>query len=100
MTNKLTEQQIEKALVKLNQSGLESQRWQVIEGKLCKTFLFTDFIEAFAWMTKIALYAEKVNHHPEWFNVYNKVKVELTTHDASGITNKDIALAENMDLVC
>ena len=55
---------------------------------LVKTFSFKDFNEAFSWMTKVALYAEKINHHPEWFNVWNKVDVTLTTHDAGTVTDK------------
>lgn|GEM_PF-113396 len=64
---------------------------------LKKSYHFKDFNEAFAWMTKVALYAEKANHHPEWFNVWNRVDVTLTTHDAGGITSKDIQLAHFME---
>lgn len=64
---------------------------------LVKTFSFKDFNEAFSWMTKVALYAEKINHHPEWFNVWNKVDVTLTTHDAGTVTDKDVKLARFMD---
>lgn len=67
--------------------------WEIVDGKLHKNFQFKDFIEAFGFMTKAAMYIEKYNHHPEWFNVYNKLTVELTTHDAGGITNNDIKLA-------
>lgn len=62
-----------------------------------KTFKFKGFNEAFGWMTRVALVAEKMDHHPEWFNVYNKVEVVLTTHDAGGVTQNDIALAKKMD---
>ena len=61
--------------------------------KLQKEFLFKDFSQAFGFMTRVALYAEKHDHHPEWSNVYNRVKIELTTHDAGGVTEKDLALA-------
>ena len=62
-----------------------------------KTFMFADFKAAFAFMTACALAAEQADHHPEWFNVYNKVDVLLTTHDAGGVTQKDIDLASFMD---
>ena len=68
--------------------------WHVIDDgtKIKKTFKFKSFIEAFSFMSKIAIYAEKKDHHPEWCNVYNKVEISLTTHDAGGITQKDIEL--------
>ncbi|QKV19924.1 4a-hydroxytetrahydrobiopterin dehydratase [Oricola thermophila] len=62
-----------------------------------KTFRFGSFRKAFAFMTEIAMVAEKMNHHPEWFNVYSRVDVTLTTHDAGGVTERDIALAEAMN---
>ena len=62
-----------------------------------KTFKFEDFSAAFAFMTRVALAAERSNHHPEWFNVYNKVEVTLTTHDAGGVTAKDLDLAREME---
>lgn len=62
-----------------------------------KTFVFADFKEAFGWMTRIALKAEQMDHHPEWFNVYKTVKVTLTTHDAGGVTPLDVELATYMD---
>ena len=64
---------------------------------ITKKFVFRDFNEAFGFMTRAALVAEKLDHHPEWFNVYKKVEVTLTTHDAGGITELDIELAEAMD---
>ncbi|MCG8491403.1 MAG: 4a-hydroxytetrahydrobiopterin dehydratase [Sneathiellales bacterium] len=64
-----------------------------------KKFLFKDFNEAFAFMSRVALKAEKMDHHPEWFNVYNRVEVILATHSAGGITMKDIELARFMDQV-
>ena len=64
---------------------------------LHKKFTFPDFNAAFAFMTRVALLAEKMDHHPEWFNVYNKVDVTLTTHDAGGVTPKDIAMASFMN---
>ena len=83
---KLSDEQIEKELTSL--SG-----WSVVNGKLHKDFVFQDFIEAFGFMSKASMHIEKMNHHPEWFNVYNKLKVDLVTHDADGITQNDINLA-------
>ncbi len=62
-----------------------------------RAYRFADFTRAFAWMTRAALLAEKADHHPEWSNVYNRVEVRLTTHDAGGITARDIALATALD---
>lgn len=87
---KLSDEQIKEELGKL--SG-----WSLQNGKLHKEYVFRDFVEAFAFMTKAALHAEAMNHHPEWFNVYNKLKVDLMTHDAGGITSNDIALAKTLD---
>ena len=67
--------------------------WSVSNEKLHKDFEFADFVEAFGFMTRAAIIAERMNHHPEWFNVYNKVSVDLMTHDAGGITSNDIKLA-------
>ena len=71
--------------------------WDLKDGKLQKSFKFSNFIEAFGFMTRIALEAEKINHHPEWSNVYNTVTVRLSTHDAGGITDYDIKLASIID---
>lgn len=67
--------------------------------RICKTFTFANFGEAFAFMTRVAIQAEKSNHHPEWFNVYKTVKVELSSHDAAGVTERDVKLARFMDRV-
>jgi 4a-hydroxytetrahydrobiopterin dehydratase len=64
-----------------------------------KTFTFKSFNQAFSFMTRVAMEAEKANHHPEWFNVYNRVDVTLRTHDAGGITEKDIKLAQFMEMI-
>lgn len=72
--------------------------WQEKDNKLVKTFEFKDFTEAFGFMTKVAIEAEKMDHHPNWSNVWNKVSFELTTHDAGNtVTDKDRALAEKID---
>ena len=84
---KLADEQIRKELS--NISG-----WNVMNGKLHKDFVFKDFIDAFGFMSRAAIHIEKMNHHPEWFNVYNKIKVDLVTHDAGGITQNDINLAK------
>ena len=68
--------------------------WEIVEGKLHREFKFENFIEAFAFMTKLAMVAERINHHPEWTNVYNKVSLWLTTHDADGISRFDFDLAQ------
>lgn len=74
--------------------------WKEINNELCKDFKFTNFIEAFAFMTKVAILSEKVNHHPYWENVYNKVTIKLSTHDAGDvITDKDKSLAKKIDEV-
>jgi len=67
--------------------------WAVVNGKLHRDFQFKDFVTAFAFMTGLALIAESKNHHPEWFNVYNKVIIDLTTHDVQGISRLDFELA-------
>jgi len=71
--------------------------WTIVEGKLHKEFQFNDFNQAFGFMTRAAMHIEKMNHHPEWFNVYNKLIVDLTTHDAGGITENDIKLAKTLN---
>jgi len=71
--------------------------WTGGDDFLTKVFRFEDFAEAFAFMTRVALLADKMDHHPEWFNVYNRVDVTLTTHDAGGVTHKDVTLAEAME---
>lgn len=70
--------------------------WTRTGDKLARELQFRDFVSAFGFMASCALVAERMNHHPEWFNVYNKVRIELTTHDAGGITSLDIELARAM----
>jgi len=71
--------------------------WTGGDDFITKVYKFDDFAAAFGFMTRIAIIADKMDHHPEWFNVYNRVDVTLTTHDAGGVTQKDIALAEAME---
>lgn len=73
--------------------------WSLEDNKLCREYIFKDFVTAFGFMTQVALVAEQSNHHPEWSNVYNRVAVNLTTHDAGGITAKDFKLAEDMEAI-
>jgi len=96
---KYTQEQIDHALNELNANLEEKQRWVIEEHKLVKTFKFKSFIRAFGWMTQSAIWAEKLNHHPEWFNVYNKVEVKLTTHDVDGISELDFKLASKMEIL-
>lgn len=73
--------------------------WQLVNGKLHKDFEFENFVAAFGFMSQVALIAERDNHHPEWSNVYKKVSVDLVTHEAGGITQKDIKLATFMNSI-
>ena len=92
MIKKLTKTEVTQKLKRL--SG-----WKMVKGRnaITKTFKFKDFMQAFGWMTAMAIYAEKKDHHPEWFNVYNRVEVTLATHDCGGISTNDIEMAEAMD---
>ncbi len=83
---KLSEKEITDEMAKL-------KGWKIVDGKLSRTFEFADFNEAFGFMTRVAMEVEKLNHHPEWFNVYNRVKIELVTHDVGGLSNFDFKLA-------
>jgi 4a-hydroxytetrahydrobiopterin dehydratase len=73
--------------------------WTVVEGKLHKSYQFADFVHAFGFMATSAIAIERMNHHPEWANVYNRVVVDLTTHDVDGISQKDFALAALLDSI-
>jgi 4a-hydroxytetrahydrobiopterin dehydratase len=94
MTGRLNEDERKAAL-----AGLDG--WSQIEGRdaIARTFVFGNFNEAFGFMTRSALVAEKSDHHPEWRNVYKTVEVVLTTHDAGGVTGRDIALAQAMNKI-
>jgi 4a-hydroxytetrahydrobiopterin dehydratase len=88
---KATKVEIEEALANL--SG-----WAVVDGKLQKAYKFKNFVVAMGWMMSVAIEAEKMNHHPEWFNVYSRVTVDLVTHDiGNAISNLDLALAQKME---
>ena len=92
MIKKLTKTEVTQKLKRL--SG-----WKMVKGRnaITKTFKFKDFMQAFGWMTTMAIYAEKKDHHPEWFNVYSTVEVVLSTHDIGGVSNLDIELAKKMN---
>ncbi|MBV1914024.1 MAG: 4a-hydroxytetrahydrobiopterin dehydratase [Pseudomonadales bacterium] len=75
----------------------EQSHWILQNGKLHREYSFLDFIEAFGFMTQVALLAERHNHHPEWFNNYNNVSVDLVTHEEGGITELDFLMAQNME---
>ena len=86
----LATQEVEKRLA-------DHPDWELKAGKLFRRCQFKDFVEAFGFMSRVALLAERMDHHPEWFNVYNRVEIELTTHDAGGISERDFALAKGID---
>jgi len=94
MTQPLTEADRDARLTPLLAKG-----WKKTDGRdaIAKTFQFANFTAAFGWMTQVAIWAEKLNHHPEWSNVYRTVEVTLTTHDVGGLSALDIELAEKMD---
>lgn len=77
----------------------ELQGWRAVDGRdaIARSFAFKDFNQAFAFMTRVALMAEKMDHHPEWSNVYHKVEIVLTSHDAGGVTERDVRLAKFID---
>lgn len=73
--------------------------WKLINGKLHREYIFDDFVHAFGFMASAAIAAESIEHHPDWSNVWNKVTVDLTTHDVGGITSKDIKLATRLEAI-
>ena len=89
----LTQQQINEALTEL-------EGWSYKDNGIEKNFVFKDFKETLSIMMGIGMIAEKMNHHPEWFNVYNKLDIRLSTHDAGGVTEKDIDLAKKIEVLC
>ncbi|AXI48306.1 4a-hydroxytetrahydrobiopterin dehydratase [Sulfitobacter sp. SK012] len=94
MTEKLSTETRSTLLDPLIEGG-----WSIVEDRdaITKQYKFADFADAFGWMTRVAIWAEKWNHHPEWENVYNRVKVTLTTHDVDGLSALDVKLARKMD---
>ena len=92
MTQTLSEDQLATAL-----RYPQLRRWALLQVKLHREYQFTSFVEAFSFMTAVALHAEAMNHHPEWSNVYSKVVVSLSTHDAHGITERDLQLARHIE---
>lgn len=96
MSGKLTEEERSQVLQPLLGKG-----WKVTENRdaIAKDFVFNNFNEAFGFMTRVALLAEKMDHHPEWFNVYNKVQVTLASHDVNGVSHRDIKMADFMEKV-
>jgi 4a-hydroxytetrahydrobiopterin dehydratase len=90
MADALTDDDIARRLAGLDQ-------WDVVDGKLHRELRFDDFVAAFGFMASVALVAEKLDHHPEWRNVWNTVEIDLTTHSAGGITDLDFQLAERID---
>lgn len=99
MTEKLSSSQIQVALLEINSTLTEKEQWVLEDGKLTKLFMFKSFISAFGWMSQVAIWSEKMNHHPEWSNIYNKVNVKLVTHDVNGISDLDIKLANKMEMI-
>lgn len=91
---KLSKKERDKDLSSFVNNGWSHDRNQ---DTITKKYLFSNFVDAFGWMCKAALEAEKLNHHPEWSNVFNRVSVTLTTHDANGLTALDLKLAEKLD---
>jgi 4a-hydroxytetrahydrobiopterin dehydratase len=89
---------IEKATEEEIQAFIEEMAdWTLENGKLHREYVFRDFVQAFGFMAQVALVAESADHHPEWFNVYKRVVVDLTTHEADGITRRDFSLAREME---
>ena len=77
--------------------GTTLPQWDLVAGKLHRDLVFADFVEAFAFMTKVALIAEAMDHHPEWTNVWNRVSIDLITHDTGGLSSLDVQLAQRID---
>lgn len=93
MINKLSPEAISQAISHVNSA------WELRDDIIARTFQFDDFIQAFSFMTAVAILAEKLNHHPNWQNVYNQVTIALSTHDVGGLTHLDFELASQIDLL-
>jgi 4a-hydroxytetrahydrobiopterin dehydratase len=83
----------------LNEKMANAADWKMADKKISRDFQFSNFVQAFGFMSQVALEAEKLNHHPEWSNVYNKVRITLNTHDAGGLTELDFKLAGKIDKI-
>ena len=94
MIESCSQSAVDASLKALNKDSVGS--WSIKEGKLYREFKFPDFVLAFGFMTKVAILSEKANHHPEWSNVYNSVIINLTTHEAGGISKRDFELAQKV----
>ncbi|MDP1539267.1 MAG: 4a-hydroxytetrahydrobiopterin dehydratase [Moraxellaceae bacterium] len=94
MKERFSQDMIDASLKALNDASANA--WEIKEGKLYTELRFPNFVSAFGFMTQVAIIAEKLNHHPEWSNVYNKVQIYLTTHDVSGISKLDFELAHEI----
>jgi 4a-hydroxytetrahydrobiopterin dehydratase len=90
---------MDKTKLKMAMAKLAKDGWTVHGVAIRKKYVFKNFEDAFAFMTRCALEIEKLDHHPEWFNVYNKITVDLSTHSAGGVTEKDLGLARIMDSI-
>ena len=90
MPDRLTDDELAEALATL-------PNWSVVDGKLHRDIVLGDLAEAFGLMAHVAVWAERLNHHPEWSNVYNRVSIDLMTHDAGGLTELDVSLATRVD---
>lgn len=94
MSDKLSDEEREQDLAPLLQNG-----WDMVDGRdaITKRFTFRNFVDAFGWMTRAAIWSEKWNHHPEWSNIYKHVDVTLASHDVDGLSARDVKLARKMD---
>jgi 4a-hydroxytetrahydrobiopterin dehydratase len=97
MIERFSQSETELSLKVLN-NGPE-KLWSIKEGKLHREFKFPDFVAAFGFMTKVAILAERANHHPEWSNVYSRVVINLTTHDVGGLSKRDFDLAQEISIL-
>ena len=94
---KLTIEQVNEELATINSDLASDKQWQIIDGKLHKEFVFKNFIQAFGFMTQVAIHAEKLIHHPEWSNVWNKVTIDFVTHDVDGFSDLDIKMIKRIE---
>ncbi len=95
MIERFSQDVVEISLKSLN--GNQEAAWSIKEGRLHRAFKFSNFVSAFGFMAQVAILAERANHHPEWSNVYNKVFINLTTHEAKGLTKRDFELAQEIN---